>query len=129
MFDNCKNSKQQGDMGLGQAIAWFSSNGYTVSLPLTDSQAYDLVVDDGTLKRVQVKTTGYKSPNNNYVVGLKTCGGNQSFHTTKLFNNELVELLFILTNAGEKYLIPTSELVPKSSIHLSSTYNKYRISG
>ena len=52
-----KNSKKQGDAGLGQAIAYFTSQGYDVSLPLTDSADWDLIVEmESGLKRVQVKT-------------------------------------------------------------------------
>ena len=45
--------RRQRDAGLGLAIAWFTAAGWTVSVPLTDSQPYDLVVDDnGVLQRV-----------------------------------------------------------------------------
>lgn len=33
----------------------FSKIGYTVSVPITDSQDYDLIVDNGALLKVQVK--------------------------------------------------------------------------
>ena len=36
-----------GNAGLAMAIAYFGSNGYTVSVPLNDTQDYDLVVDMG----------------------------------------------------------------------------------
>ena len=39
------NSKKQGDWGLGRAIAYFTLKEYTVSVPLTESQDYDLIVD------------------------------------------------------------------------------------
>lgn len=32
-----KNSKKQGDVGLDLAIVYFTSKGYCVSIPLTDS--------------------------------------------------------------------------------------------
>lgn len=41
------NSKKQGDVGLGTDISFFTQRGWTVSIPLTDSQDYDLVVDEG----------------------------------------------------------------------------------
>jgi hypothetical protein len=47
MFEACTNSKKQGYLGLGVAIGWFCQNGYVVNIPLTDSQEYDLVVDNG----------------------------------------------------------------------------------
>ena len=40
-----KNSKKQGDAGLGIAIEYFTTKGYCVCIPLTDSQEYDLVVE------------------------------------------------------------------------------------
>ena len=56
-----RNSKKQGDVGLAYAIAYYASQGFTVSFPLTASQDYDLVVDNGRkLQRVQVKTTTYQ---------------------------------------------------------------------
>ena len=53
-----KTNKEKGNTGLGIAIAYYSSNGYTVSIPLNDTQDYDLIVDkSNVLKKVQVKTT------------------------------------------------------------------------
>lgn len=40
-------NKNKGRAGLSLAIAYFGCNGYTVSLPLNDTQDYDLIVDDG----------------------------------------------------------------------------------
>ena len=49
-------NKEKGNTSLGIAIAYYSSNGYTVSIPLNDTQDYDLIVDkDNVLKKVQVK--------------------------------------------------------------------------
>lgn len=51
------NTRKQGDIGTSFAIAYFCSNGYTVSIPISDSQPYDLVIEkSGILQRVQVKT-------------------------------------------------------------------------
>ena len=38
-------NKEKGNSSLGIAIAYFSTNGYTVSIPLNDTQDYDLVVE------------------------------------------------------------------------------------
>lgn len=40
-------NKQKGNTSLGMAIAYFSSHGYTVSIPLNDTQDYDLIVEKG----------------------------------------------------------------------------------
>ena len=55
---NFKTNKEKGNTSLGIAIAYYSSNGYTVSIPLNDTQDYDLIVDKNSiLKKVQVKST------------------------------------------------------------------------
>ena len=57
-----KTNKEKGNSGLGMAIAYFSTNGYVVSIPLNDTQDYDLIIEkDGKLKTVQVKSTGCKT--------------------------------------------------------------------
>lgn len=38
-------NKEKGNSSLGIAIAYFSTNGYTVSIPLNDTQDYDLIVE------------------------------------------------------------------------------------
>lgn len=40
----CTN-KEKGNSGLTMAIAYFSTSGYTVSIPLNDTQDYDLVAE------------------------------------------------------------------------------------
>lgn len=128
MFDNAKNTKQQGTIGLGQAIAYFTSKCYVVSLPLNDSQAYDLIVDDGeSLNKVQVKTTSNKTPHGIFQVLLKTCGGNQSYHTVKHFDSTVVDYLFVTTSEGVSYCIPCSTFDNKSGLNLGKLQEQYRI--
>lgn len=88
MFFGEYNSKAQGNIGLGMAIAYFTAKKFIVSIPLNDSQSYDLVVDmDGSLKRVQVKTTSRKKTSSKYEVELRSTGGNKSRNTRKHFDN------------------------------------------
>ena len=127
MLKNQENSRKQGDVGLGAAIAWFTKKGYTTCVPLTDSQKYDLVVDMGKgLKRVQVKTTFFKKRSGHYVVTTKTCGGNRSGNKTHYFDNVNSDYLFAFTEEGSMYLIP-SRVVPKSEMTLNATRDKYRL--
>ena len=42
-------NKEKGRACLSVAIAYFGSNGYTLSIPLNDTQDYDLVVDKDNL--------------------------------------------------------------------------------
>lgn len=128
MLQDCKNSRKQGDIGLGAAIAYFTANHFTVSIPLTDNQEYDLVIDrnDG-LKKVQVKTSKHKKDSGSYEVMLKTMGGNKSGRTVKMFDPIAVDYLFILTDEGIKYLIPTDAETNKATITLGQKYDQYRV--
>ncbi len=127
LFENAKTWRHQGEIGLGIAIGYLSTK-YSVSLPLMDSKEYDLIVDmDDELKKVQVKTTGYKSKYGVHQVLLKTCGGNKSGNTEKKFNGENVDYLFIVTSVGELYFIPTNNNTPKTAINLGKNYDKYKI--
>lgn len=62
-------NKEKGNSSLGIAIAYFSTNGYTVSIPLNDTQDYDLVVEkESKFYSIQVKSTGCKTKYGNYQV-------------------------------------------------------------
>jgi hypothetical protein len=127
-FNKCDNPKKQGNIGIGIAIAWFVKNGCTVSIPLTDCQEYDLVIDDinGKLYKVQVKTTTFKEFNT-YKINLKTCGGNQSFNTIKKFDKTKVDLLFIVTCEGDMYLIPTNKITQTNCLKLGEKYQDCKV--
>lgn len=128
MFEECKNSKKQGDAGLGVAIGYFCAKGVTVSLPLTDSQDYDLIIDeDGLLKKVQVKTTNYKYGGKYWNFNLSVKGGNQSFGTIKKFDNTKVDYVFVLCGDGTKYLIPSIDIKAKNNLSLYSPWDKFKI--
>lgn len=127
MFENAINSKKQGDMGMCYAMAYFSKIGYTVSVPITDSQDYDLIVDNGALLKVQVKTTKCISKFGIYQVALKTCGGNRSGQTIKGFNENSSDLLFILVDNNNMYLIPRSEITNNAAINLGKEYDRYKV--
>lgn len=113
-------------MGVSSAIYYLTKNGYTVCLPLSDSQSYDLVVDiNGILSKVQVKTTTHKRFGK-YQVSLKTTGGNRSgTGKTKKLDAENLDFLFILTNENVNYFIPISELGGVSNISLCERYSRF----
>ena len=59
----------QGNVGLGRAVAYYTSNCIPVMIPLNDTQKYDLVIDEeDVLQKVQIKTTQAKSKNGYYMV-------------------------------------------------------------
>lgn len=52
-------SKQKGNLAVASAIAYFVSSGYTVSVPLSDTAKYDLVIEkQGVFQAVQCKYAG-----------------------------------------------------------------------
>lgn len=129
MFENIVNSKKQGDTGMGFAIAYFCKLGWTVSIPITDSQDYDLVVDNGErLLKVQVKTSKYKTKHGIYQVSLKTCGGNRSCQKIKNFDKNSSDLLFVLLENGNVYLIPREEIKTNTTINLGENMNQFKVS-
>lgn len=122
-----KTNKEKGNTSLGIAIAYYTSNGYTVSIPLNDTQDYDLIVDKGNiLKKVQVKSTACKTKYNNYQVALKSCGGTKG-KTYKTVIETNINELFILTEDLKIYILPVEEVKNKSTMNICSKYDKYRV--
>jgi hypothetical protein len=123
MLKEHTNPKVKGTVGLGHAIAYFTRKGIMVALPLNDSQPYDLVVEiDGVLKKVQVKTSTSNA------IALRTMGGNQSYHTAKLFDHTTSDYVYGLLDNGESWLIPTSDFTNKTSLKLTDKrYDQYKL--
>ncbi len=111
------------------AIAYFGSNGYTVSVPLNDTQDYDLVVDmGGDLKKVQVKATNSKHSANSYSLLLKTVSGT----TRKVYKTVVdtdIDYLFCLCGDGTMFLIPKEEIKNRNMLCLSTSKSKYASKG
>ena len=124
---NFKTNKEKGNTSLGIAVAYYSSNGYIVSIPLNDTQDYDLIVDkDSILKRVQVKSTSCKTKYGNYQVALKSCGGTKG-KTYKTAIETNTDELFILTENMNMYILPIEEIKNKSTLNICEKYDKYRV--
>ena len=120
-------NKEKENAGLGMAIAYFAINGYIVSIPLNDTQDYDLIVEkNGILSRVQVKATGCKTKSNIYQVALKSCGGTKG-KTYKTIIETNIDYIFILNANLEMYLIPKNEINNKSTINLGEKLDKYKV--
>ncbi|WP_157669216.1 group I intron-associated PD-(D/E)XK endonuclease [Bacillus cereus] len=121
-------SRLQGNAGVGMAIAYFTSQKYIVSIPLSDTQDYDLVVDMGSgLKKVQVKTASSLQGNKNYTVTLKQSKHNTKGNTIKNFDEYDCEYVFISVIDGTMYLIPRSEITARSAIVLYDKYDKFKV--
>jgi hypothetical protein len=114
-------SKEKGRAGLSAAIAYFGMNGYTVSIPLNDTQDYDLIVDkDGVLQKVSVKSSDSKNKNGNYSCSLRTVSGT-SRKVIGTVKNSSADLLFCLTGDGTMFLFPIDVLSNTNSLILSKT--------
>ena len=123
------NTKKQGDVGVGVVIAHYTSLGYTVCIPLTDSQDYDLIVDDGvsTPKRVQVKRCTYKNKYGISVVSLTVKGGNRT-SVGKLKKLDVSRIDIVAVSTEEYlYIIPISELTSISSLNLGVKYEHCKV--
>lgn len=94
-------TQRKGDIAVAQAIASFTKLGYDVSLPMTESASYDLVVDmKGELKRVQVRFSSTKD------VELRRVHSNSKGYVVKKPRRNAYDWLYILKSSGEEYLIP-----------------------
>ncbi len=123
------NSKKKGDKGLGAAIGYLTFSGVPVSVPLTDSQDYDLVGEfDGILEKIQVKYTAQRK-NGKFVVGLRVLGGNTKKNfVNKLATDLVYDRLFVLTEDGDKFFIPKAAFAEhKNSLVLGEKYDQYRV--
>ena len=119
-------NKEKGRSSLGIAIGYFSINGYTVSIPLNDTQDYDLIIEkDGKIETVQVKSTDCKTKYGVYQVALKSCGGTKG-KTYKTVINTNVDKLVVITKELNIYIIPIKDIKNKSTLNLCSKYDVYK---
>lgn len=107
------NRAVQGAIGEASAIEWFSSKGAVVWVPLGPSPHVDLIAEfEGALRRVQAKTSTCWRPRGSagrWEVSLRTRGGNQSWSgTSKRFESQAVDYLFVLVGDGRRWVIPAS---------------------
>jgi len=82
--------------------------GYKVSVPLVENIKYDLIGDlNGSLHRVQVKSSTSERYPNKFVVATVTRGGNRSGVGKKSFiEDSTCDYVFIYAG-GKTYLIPS----------------------
>lgn len=122
-------NRNTGNAGMAMAIAYFGANGHTVSIPLTDTQDYDLVVDiDGRMNRVQVKATSCVDKYGTYSLALRTYNpGKRTVSKTVLDTD--IELLFCLCSDGTMYLIPKDDIHNTNALSLRKRKSKYAKKG
>lgn len=128
MFDKTIGTKGQGNVGIAAAILYFTRQGNTVSILLNDSQEYDLVVDiHGMLNKVQVKTTKYLTKYGIYQVSLKSSGGSTRSIYHRVSESDC-DLLFILCNNSDQYLIPRNIFIQnQNSLNLTKELEEFKV--
>jgi hypothetical protein len=95
-----RDTQRKGDIAVSQAIATFTKLGYDIALPLTESAAYDILVDDGMgIWRVQIKFSSGKE------VDLRRIHSNSQGYVVKKAKANAYDWLYVLKQSGEEYLI------------------------
>lgn len=102
MLFRVRTTQRKGDVATTRAIATFTALGYDVSIPVTESAAYDLVVDDGRdLARVQCKFANDRRRQ----VDLRRIHSNSTGYVVKHTEEDSYDWLYVLDGASSEYLI------------------------
>jgi PD-(D/E)XK endonuclease len=110
-----RTTQRKGDIATARAIATFTAMGFDVSIPLTESAAYDLVVDDGErLARVQCKFAS--DPRRQ--VDLRRIHSNSAGYVVKRTEEGAYDWLYVLNGGNGEYLIKQC-LAGRRSVTLS----------
>ena len=105
LFDT---NKEKGRAGMSAAIAYFGMNGYTVSIPLNDTQDYDLVIEkDNIFKKVQCKATGSLDG----TIDFRITSGKHNGETIGSILDTQIDILFCLNQNGTMYCIPFEDII------------------
>ena len=102
------NRKHIGRIGLSMAINYFTIQGYTVSLPMNDTQWYDLVIEkDGKFYTVQCKATQTE----NDEISLRNMGGTKGKEYDNITNHSELDYLFCVNKDLKMWNIPIKDLL------------------
>ncbi|MDH4103541.1 MAG: group I intron-associated PD-(D/E)XK endonuclease [Thermoleophilia bacterium] len=97
-----RSTQRKGDLATSRAVSTFTSMGCDVAIPLTESAAYDLIIDDGReLARVQCKFCG--SPRRE--VDLRRIHSNSEGYVVKRVVEGAYDWLYVLDGEGSEYLL------------------------
>jgi hypothetical protein len=116
----------RGKGAVGVAISYYSLQG-TISIPLVSSD-YNLIFDDGNkLYRIKVISCSYKAPSGLYAACIRTSGGNQPNTKVKKFDNTSCDIVFIVTDSFDVYVIPSGEISSSRQISLDDNYAGFKV--
>lgn len=115
------NRKEIGRIGLSMAINFFTCQGYTVSLPLNDTQWYDLIIEkDGTFQTVQCKATQTKDDS----ISLRNTGGTKGIVYDKVINHLNLDYLFCVNKDLKMWNIPVKDIIDSGNTNAISLREK-----
>ena len=118
------NSKQKGNIAMGECIRYLTNKGYIISIPLNDAQDYDLIVDiEDELKTIQVKYTATKQTSGKYCVDTRTKGHNNYVKEKR----KEADYYFITTELFNNYFIPYEIIKDKQTFTLNDSLKDYLI--
>ncbi len=103
------------------AINYFTFKGYTVSIPMNDTQWYDLIIQkNGIFQTVQCKATQTE----NGSIDFRSTGGTSGKVYDNLLNHSELDWLFCVNKNYQMWLIPVKEITSKKQISLRTEPNK-----
>lgn len=124
------NSRVQGVVGVGKAIAYFTEKEIPTFVPLADYADYDLVIDYDGLKKVQVRTSTCLNSRGKYAVNMRVFGGNAKAGARmhKLGTEMVYDYLFVYLGDGSQYLIPKADIANiANQLVITQKHDQYKI--
>ena len=101
-------NKDKGRIGLSMAINYFTIKGYTISLPLNDTQWYDMVIEKNNIfQTVQCKCTFTEDD----TINIKSCDGTNGSVYDSILNHPELDYLFCVNKDFNCWLIPVKVIV------------------
>ena len=95
-----RNTQRKGDIAVAQAIATFTKLGFDVALPITESAAYDIIVDDSEgVHRVQVRYSSSQE------VELRRIHSNSTGYVIKKTIINAYDWLYVYMPNGDEFLM------------------------
>lgn len=101
------NRKTIGRIGMSMAINYYTCQGYTISIPLNDTQWYDLIVEkDGQFKTVQCKATQTEDG----AIDFRSTGETNGGTYDNILNHSELDYLFCVDKNFNMFNIPLSAI-------------------
>ena len=106
-------NREIGRIGLSMAINYFTLQGYTVSLPLNDTQWYDMVVEKNKqFYTIQCKATMTQDSS----ISLKSCGGTKGKAYDSIIDHPELDYLFCVNKDFNCWLIPVKDIIQAGNV-------------